>query len=206
MEMKEWMYVCQGLLKDAENQKLVCYVYIPIYSSPCAFPLPSFQSTHGISVSFLFWKVMLTCLCASIMLQVTLNSLPTLPYSSHGAGVWGVKESETSTWARLRPSTSLSLSATLSLGAGPLLCSPGRKASVLRGGLGLLILGISLSKSRWAKFHFTSDLMSSVLQSAKRSHSDLHLSFSYVLALKENNYHYWFPRTPNQTSNSYVYV
>lgn len=189
-EIKEWMFVCQGLLKDAVNRKLVCHVYIPIYSSPCAFPLSSFQSTCGISVS-------LSVLEGHVDLPVCFyhvsNNSELSPHSSltplmgqefGGQGVW--KEHLSKAEAKLQPFSLRHLS----LGAGPLLCSPGRKACLLRGGLGLLILGVSLSKSSWAKFHFTSDLMSCILQSAKRSHSDLHLSFSCVLVLKENNCHY----------------
>lgn len=147
MGMKEWMYVCQGLLKDAENQKLVCYVYIPIYSSPCAFPLHSFQFTHRISVSL---SVLEGHVDLAVCFHHALSNSKLSPHSSltpfmgqesRGQGVW--KENLSKAETKLQPF--------LSLGAGPLLCSLRRKASVLRGGLGLLILGVSLSKSRRGK-------------------------------------------------------
>lgn len=108
-QTEEWINVCRGLLKDEGNQKLVCSVHVPIYSSPHAFPLSSSQSTHRTSQShFPFWKVMLTQLCVLPSCSQSMwkdfsegNSRtlsPFFPYSSPGGRTFGVKESERSTW------------------------------------------------------------------------------------------------------------
>lgn len=78
--MKGWtdrdqcINVCWGLLKDEGNQKLVCYVCVPIYYSPHAFPSSGSQSTLRTSVSLSFLEGHVdSAVCASIMLLVRVE-------------------------------------------------------------------------------------------------------------------------------------